>query len=140
MHAGLQTRICLISIVIKINPTDKVTEMLWTVLTRRVVLGLGLAGLLLTAQAADQAEVMLVIKDHKFEPAELKVPAGQKVRILVHNQDKTPEEFESTSLKREKVIPGGAKVPVLVGPLKAGRYEFVGEFHEATARGVLIAE
>jgi plastocyanin len=91
------------------------------------------------AHAAD-AEVQLVIRDHRFEPAELKVPAGQRVRILVDNQDATPEEFESASLKREKVIPGKTKGQVLVGPLKPGRYPFVGEFHEATAKGVLIAE
>ena len=61
-------------------------------------------GLAAPALAAD-VEVLLVIKDHRFEPAELKVPAGQRVKLIVHNQDKTPEEFESKSLNREKVIP-----------------------------------
>jgi plastocyanin len=89
--------------------------------------------------AAD-VEVQLVIRDHRFEPEELKVPAGQRVKILVDNQDATPEEFESSSLKREKVIPGKSKGQVLVGPLKPGRYKFVGEFHEATAKGVLVVE
>jgi hypothetical protein len=70
----------------------------------------------------------------------VKVPANKKVKLVVHNQDTTPEEFESHSLKREKVIPGGAKATILVGPLKPGRYDFFGEFHEATAKGVLVAE
>ncbi len=91
------------------------------------------------ARAAD-AEVLLVIRDHRFEPEELKVSAGQRIRILVDNQDTTPEEFESSGLKREKVIPGKSKGQVLVGPLKPGRYKFVGEFHEATAKGVLVVE
>ena len=55
------------------------------------------------AWAADP-EVALVIKNHRFEPAELRVPAGQKIRLIVHNQDSTPEEFESHELNREKVI------------------------------------
>jgi plastocyanin len=91
------------------------------------------------AQAAD-AEVQLVIKNHRFEPAELRVPVGQRVKLVVHNQDKTPEEFESHSLNREKVVPAGAKATIFIGPLKAGRYDFVGEYHEATAKGVVIAE
>jgi plastocyanin len=90
-------------------------------------------------RAAD-VDVKLVIKNHRFEPAELKVPAGQRVKLVVHNQDGTPEEFESRSLSREKVIPAGAKATLFIGPLKAGRYEFVGEYHEATAKGVVIAE
>ena len=92
-----------------------------------------------SAQAAD-AEVQLVIKNHRFEPAELKVPAGQRVKLVVHNQDSTPEEFESHSLNREKVIPAGAKATIFIGPLKPGRYTFFGEYNETTAKGVVIAE
>ena len=107
----------------------------------RRALGLAFAGLLLAfgAQAAEP-EILLVIKNHKFEPAEVKVKAGEKVKLIVHNQDSTPEEFESHSLKREKVIPGGQKATILIGPLKPGRYEFYGEFHEKTAQGVVVAE
>ena len=89
---------------------------------------------------AAEPEVLLVIKDHVFAPAEVKVPAGQRVKLVIHNQDSTPEEFESHSLNREKVIPGGAKGTVFIGPLKPGRYTFFGEYHEKTAQGVVIAE
>lgn len=92
-----------------------------------------------TSFAAD-LDVSLAIKNHRFEPAELKVPAHRRVRLTVHNQDNTPEEFESHSLNREKVVPGGAKAVLFIGPLKPGRYEFVGEYNEATAKGVVIAE
>jgi hypothetical protein len=91
------------------------------------------------AQAAD-TEVQLVIRNHRFEPAALKVPADQRIKLIVHNQDSTPEEFESHSLNREKVIPAGAKATIFIGPLKAGRYEFFGEYNEATAKGVVVAE
>jgi hypothetical protein len=83
---------------------------------------------------------VLTIKDHKFTPTELKVPANKRVMISVVNDDPTPEEFESNELKVEKVIPGKSKATVRIGPLKPGRYPFVGEFHEATAKGTIIAE
>ena len=91
------------------------------------------------AVAADP-EALLVIKNHRFEPAEIKVPAGKRVKLTVHNQDSTAEEFESHKLNREKVIAPGAKVVIFVGPLKPGKYEFVGEYNEATAKGVVVAE
>lgn len=99
-----------------------------------------LAAASLSAWAADPKEFTLTLREHRFEPAELRVPAGQKVKLVVHNQDSTPEEFESHELNREKVIAPGAKANIFVGPLKPGRYPFFGEFNEKTARGVLIAE
>lgn len=89
--------------------------------------------------AADP-EFTLVIKNHRFEPTEVRVPAQKKVKLIVHNQDATAEEFESHELNREKVIAPGAKATIYVGPLKPGRYPFVGEFNAKTAQGVLIAE
>jgi len=108
---------------------------------RRLLAFAVFAALLATAPAANAADdVTLTIKDHKFSPAEIKVPANKRVTITVVNADITPEEFESHELKVEKIIPGNAKATVRVGPLKPGRYNFFGEFHEDTAKGVLIAE
>jgi plastocyanin len=89
---------------------------------------------------AAEPEVLLSIKNHRFEPSEIKVPAGQRVRLIVHNQDATPEEFESHDLNREKVVPAGSKVTIYIGPLKPGRYGFYGEYYEASAQGTVIAE
>jgi plastocyanin len=89
--------------------------------------------------AADP-EVSIVIKGHVFVPAEVKVPAGKKVKLIVENQDATAEEFESPALKREKVIPPRSKAVIFIGPLAPGKYPFVGEFHESSAHGVVIAE
>jgi plastocyanin len=85
-------------------------------------------------------DLTLTIKDHVFTPAEIRVKANQRLQLTVVNEDATPEEFESHALKVEKVIPGKSKGTVRIGPLKPGRYPFVGEFHESTAKGVLIAE
>src|SRR5215218_7815404 len=103
---------------------------------------LWLASLLVSLSfASAQAEdFVLTIKDHTFTPAELTVPAGQKVKVLVKNLDATPEEFESHDLKREKVVKGNSEIAVNVGPLKAGTYKYVGEFNEDKAKGVIIAK
>ena len=113
-----------------------------TSLLRPLLWALCLGSTPLASIAADatEPENLLVIKDHRFEPSEVKVPAGKRIKLIVHNQDSTPEEFESPALKREKIVPAGAKVIVYIGPLKPGRYAFVGEHHEATAKGVVIAE
>lgn len=92
----------------------------------------------LLAVAAD--DITLVIKDHKFSPAEVRVQAGQKVKLIIDNQDATPEEFESAELNREKVIAPKSKATVWIGPLKPGKYPFMGEFNQATAKGVVVAE
>jgi plastocyanin len=91
------------------------------------------------AQAADY-EAKLVINNHKFEPAELTVPTGQKIKLLVDNKDATPEEFESNELNREKIVVGNGTITIFLGPLEAGRYPFFGDFHQETAQGVLIAK
>lgn len=109
-------------------------------LLRFFVLALLCVGMTATNALAADLEVLIVIKNHKFEPSELKVPAGRRVKLVVHNQDPTPEEFESHSLHREKVIPAGSKVSIYIGPLKPGRYSFYGEYNEATAKGVVIVE
>jgi RPA family protein len=79
------------------------------------------------------------MRDHRFSPTELVVPANTKVRIRVVNEDATPEEFESYELNREKIVTGKGSIIVYVGPLKPGRYPFFGDFHQDTAQGVLIA-
>lgn len=93
----------------------------------------------LVASAAD-ADFTLVIKDHRFQPSELSVPAGKKIKLLIDNKDTTPEEFESHSLNREKVIAGNSTAIIYIGPLESGRYSFYGEFNEATAQGAIIAK
>ena len=108
---------------------------------RQILALVALAALVTLSPAAARADdYVLTIKDHKFTPEELKVPANTRVIITVVNEDATPEEFESNILKVEKVVPGKSKGTVRIGPLKPGRYPFVGEFHEATAKGVVIAE
>ena len=90
--------------------------------------------------AVSTPEYTIAIRDHQFYPSELHVPAATKIKLVVTNEDATSEEFESFALNVEKRIKGHATATIYVGPLKPGRYEFIGEDHEESANGVLIAE
>jgi len=107
---------------------------------RSVFVAILMVGLLTAGAVARADDYVLTIKDHRFTPEEIKVPADQRVMITIVNDDATPEEFDSSALKVEKVVAGKSKGVVRIGPLKAGRYPFIGEYHEATAKGVVIAE
>lgn len=87
---------------------------------------------------AETTELTIVIKNHRFNPAEITAPAGKKLKLVIDNQDATPEEFESHDLRREKVVAGNSRATLWIGPLKPGTYSFVGEYHEETAKGTLI--
>lgn len=99
-----------------------------------------IAMLLPVISFADQSVQTISIKDHKFEPALITIPAGQKVKLLIENKDNTPEEFDSHALNREKIIAGNASTVIYIGPLDAGQYPFVGEFNETTAHGAIKVE
>jgi hypothetical protein len=89
--------------------------------------------------AAAEPEFAITLRNHQFTPAEINVPAGVKVKLVVDNQDAGPEEFDSHALNREKVIPGKTKATIFIGPLAPGRYPFIGEFNATTARGEVVA-
>ena len=89
---------------------------------------------------ADTPVIEIEIKDHLFYPPEIRVPANTKVKLLIINQDPTPEEFESYELNREKVINGKSKTVIFIGPLDPGEYPFFGEFYPKTAQGKVLVE
>ena len=103
-----------------------------------LLVAVALGGVTSVARAGD--DIAITIKDHRFEPSEISLPAGQKVTLSVTNQDATPEEFESDDLDIEKVIAGQQSATIQVGPLDAGRYEFYGEYHEDSAKGAIVVK
>jgi plastocyanin len=97
------------------------------------------AALLLPAGAAraDTVKLSLMIKDQKFDPAELHAPPGQTIEIDVKNLNPIVSEFESADLHFEKIVPAGGQGAVFVRPLQPGRYNFYDDFHHAT-QGYLV--
>ncbi len=106
-----------------------------------VLAGLVFSGWMIStgvAWAVDPIEIH--IKEHRFHPDVIRIPAGQKVKLIVHNDGDDAEEFESYELNREKIVRPGHKITVFLPPLKAGKYNFFGEFHPKTAQGTLVVE
>jgi hypothetical protein len=111
-------------------------------LTRFLIflLAAAFAGYPVSVRADDPFPLGLTLKDHVFDPPELKAPAGKDIAITLRNEDDSFEEFDSDSLRIEKIVTAKGKVTIKLRPLAAGRYPFRGEFHDATAQGVLIVE
>jgi hypothetical protein len=93
-----------------------------------------------TLALAQQASISVSIKDHRFQPSEIRVPANTPITLMVRNLDSTPEEFESKTLRVEKVVAGSSSTTLHIRPLGAGRYRFFGDYHEETAEGFLVVE
>ncbi len=119
-----------------------------TIIIRETFTGYAMKRLLLAtlllplapAALAEEADYKLVIANHRFTPETLTIPSGKKVKLLIENRDATPEEFDSHYLNREKVMMGKTKATVFIGPLQPGQYKFQGEFHPATAQGVVVVK
>jgi hypothetical protein len=104
----------------------------------RVVLTvLLLAATAMPALAADQ-RVTISIRDHKFVPNDVPIPAGVKVELLIKNEQAVNAEFESCTLYREKIVQAGNQASVFVGPLEPGTYEFFDDFNRATRGRLLV--
>jgi hypothetical protein len=104
-----------------------------------IVAALALIGAPL-AHAQDATTLSIALKGHRFVPAELTAPADKPLVIEVSNQDPTPSEFESKSLRVEKVVAGGAKISVQIRALAPGRYRFFDDYHEDTTEGFLVVK
>jgi plastocyanin len=106
--------------------------------------GFLLLAALLTCGASARAEepyaTTVTIRDHRFDPSEIHVPSGKRIALTVINADPLSEEFDSAALKVEKVVAGKSQGVVHISPLSPGRYDFIGEYHESTAKGKVIAQ
>ena len=104
------------------------------------MLGATPALLSLLVSAAHADPIAVTLQGHKFKPSEIHVKANTPSVIALTNRDAEAEEFDSTALKVEKVVAGNSSGNVRLRALAPGRYPFMGEYHSATAQGVVIAE
>ena len=100
--------------------------------------GVVIASLANAAPGGSPLSLTLTLKDHRFTPATLTVPAGARVKITLINRDAATEEFDSHDLRIEQLVTPMAKISFNVGPLAPGQYSFIGEFHASTAQGKII--
>jgi hypothetical protein len=92
------------------------------------------------ANAQSATEIQLSYKDRKFDPAEVTAPANTPIVIKLRNLDARAMEFESKTLKVEKVVAGSSDATINVRAQKPGRYEFFDEYNEKVARGALVVK
>jgi hypothetical protein len=89
--------------------------------------------------AQENVSVTITVKNHRFEPARPTAPANVPVTLRIRNLDATPMEFESVSLRVEKVVVGNSEGLVRLRPLSPGDYQFFDDFHQ-DSRGVLVVK
>ena len=107
---------------------------------RSLIYSLVLSFFLPISVTAHAEDYVLTLKNNQFSPKVLTIPAGQKIKITVKNQDATPAEFESSDLNREKVVTPNSEINVFIGPLEAGSYGYFDDFHRDTTTGVIVAK
>jgi hypothetical protein len=100
-----------------------------------LLLGAVLAG----SAIAQQASVSVSVKSGQFQPREIKAPANTPLTLTVKNLDVKPMEFESVSLRVEKVVPGNSSGLVRIRALSPGRYQFFDDFNPSNI-GMLVVE
>ena len=96
-----------------------------------------IAAALATPAQAQETSLSISVKNHRFQPAELHAPANVPITLNVKNLDPTPMEFESVSLRVEKIVTGNSEGVVRLRPLAPGRYNFFDDFHQET-NGTLV--
>ena len=106
-------------------------------IVKNVAAALVLAAACFPADAQQAASVSVSVKNHRFQPAEIHAPAKVPIELRVKNLDPTPMEFESVSLRVEKVVTGNGEGIIRLRPLEPGRYNFFDDFHQETT-GVLV--
>jgi hypothetical protein len=94
---------------------------------------------LVQSAQAQTAEINITVKDKKFNPATITVPADKPFKLIVQNSDSAAMEIESHNPRFEKVIAGGTKAVVNMKPLKAGTYEFYDDFNKSN-KGKIISK
>jgi heme/copper-type cytochrome/quinol oxidase subunit 2 len=91
------------------------------------------------ALAQQATEIRLTYSGGQFQPSQVSAPADKPITFRVKNADAKAMEFESKSLRVEKVVAPGTEGVINVRALKPGRYEFYDDFNDK-ARGALIVQ
>ena len=110
----------------------------WTVI-RSAMLGAALVIGASQVALAQDTTLQLTVENGQFSPAELKAPANKPLMIVIKNNGAKPIEFESVSLRVEKVIAAKSQGSVRVRALAPGRYEFLDDFNKST-KGTLVVQ
>lgn len=90
--------------------------------------------------AEDDPVFVIKFADGKIDPQVLEVPADSRFKLVLQNEGTSPVEFESTELRREKVLGAGTTSFIIIRRLDPGEYRFFDDFHPDTPPATLIAK
>jgi hypothetical protein len=90
-------------------------------------------------QAQQAAEIHVTYSKGQFQPSQVSAPADKPIAFRIKNLDAKAMEFESKSLRVEKIVAAGSEGVINVRALKPGRYEFYDDFNDK-ARGALTVQ
>ena len=108
-------------------------------ITARLLMAFLLAGVAVTPLCAQQGTLSVSVQGQKFQPQEVRAKAGEAITLKVTNNDATPIEFQSATLRADALVSPHTTAIVQVPALPRGRYSFFDLAHAGT-QGVLILE
>jgi hypothetical protein len=101
---------------------------------------LGLLAVVAVARAEDEPSFRIEFNDGKIEPLRIEVPAKVRIRLELVNLGETPAEFESTELRKEKVLAPKSESVMVIRTLDPGEYAFFDDFRPGSPPAVLVAK
>jgi hypothetical protein len=81
----------------------------------------------------------LTFRDGAIEPLVTVVPVGTRFKLVLKNEGESPVEFESTELRKEKVLGPGVTTFIVIRRLDAGEHVFFDDFHPSAPNAKLVA-
>ncbi len=108
-------------------------------LLRRTLVALSLL-YALAAGAQELPTFHIAMKDGRFSPERVEVPAGKRIKLVLKNEGRTAAEFENLTMHVEKVLAGGVTSFVVLHNLKPGEYRFVDEFQPQGGSLTVVAK
>ncbi len=89
--------------------------------------------------AGDLPTYVISLNDGHMDPRVLVVPTDTKFRIRIYNKGTKPVEFESVSLRQEKVLYLDGETRMVVMPQNEGKYDFFDDFNNGFP-GYIVAK
>lgn len=96
-------------------------------------------GWALGIKADDMPVYKIEFNDGQITPLFLEVAANQPFKIELFNIGKSPIEFESLELRKEKVLSPGTQSFIVIRRLAPGEYKFFDDFHLDAPHAVIRA-
>jgi hypothetical protein len=90
--------------------------------------------------AGDEVLIRIELKNGVVTPQRVEAPARTRLKLDLYNLGDGPAEFESKSLRLERVLPAHGHATLIVRTLDPGEYDFFDDFQPGAAPAVIVAK